>query len=730
MDVLVYKIDGLATLTISTKGKVAELRADYVRRFDGELHVEYRVSHPGTLTLFDEAVKDEGGIVDGRTGLPVIFETPNYFFDVSFDRDAGIKPDSMYVRHHLEDVAGRFYAREWSLTGQLSFVNEPGKFRFEVAYERGSGVQSFWIEFLVVSTKLNVQADYREILSRIEHEDRNMVFSSYAKTINDVTVKKRAQAAGDWSWAVYFGRAFDEYEDALKRILRLPHKEMVSRHDYRRADQIWKWNVPMVRSFARLQNDLPRLETHRFRNPITENTFDTSANRFVKYTLGKMGLWLSKAVQAVRDDSRYAEKFRQALAERAERFAQYLHAPMLKSVGRYVEPKGGDLVLQMRPGYVQIRIVWELMHALFTTDANLSRRKLSVGFNSLAALYEFWCFIEMREIVHGLLGANTYECRTDNREGLSIAKVLEGALENESVKGVRAYGCQYLKDGQRVVAELMFQQSYGPNEQEEACYAKPFCQRPDIVLRLFQDGRPYTYLFDAKYQLECSPFTDSKDAAPRAALDQMHRYRDAILYRERGVSRDVVGAFILFPGDEAREANLYDYEELVEEQNIGAFPLLPKKHQRLKAFLTRLFARVSFGESSYAAWLEAEAIPQRYLRYVEAEVKILKPGSLLVAKGYPKGFVEAVKMGGWCPWILPSGMSAKDIRLVLCGSVNGVDKIALDEDVPPKGSFSKAELFEADPEFSALEPRPGGRGRAFPLGDYFVWKVKEICREG
>lgn len=724
MDVLVYKIDGLATLTISTKGKVAELRADYARRFGGELHVDYRVSHPGTLTLFDEAIKDESGIVDGRTGLPVIFETPNYFFDVTFENGVGVKPDSMYVRHHLEDVAGRFYTRGLSLTGQLSFVNEPGKFRFEVAYERGAGVQSFWIEFLVVSTKLNVQADYREILSRVEREDRDMIFSAYAKTINDATVKKRAQEAGDWGWAVYFERAFDEYEEALKRILRLPHKEMVSRHDYRRADQIRKWNVPMVRSFARLQGDLPRLEAYRFRNPITENTFDTAANRFVKYTLGEMGLWLAESARVVRDDSRYAEKFRQSLVERAERFAQYLHAPMLKAVGRYVEPKGGDLVLQMRPGYAQIRIVWELMHALFTTDANLSGRKLSVGFNSLAALYEFWCFIEMREIVHGLLGMRTYECRTVNREGLSIAKVLEGALESESVKGVRSYGCQYLKDGQ-IVAELMFQQSYGPNEQEAACYAKPFCQRPDIVLRLFQNGRPYTYLFDAKYQLECSPFTDAKDAAPRAALDQMHRYRDAILYREGGVSRDVVGAFILFPGDEERRESVYDYEDIVEEQNIGAFPLLPKKQARLKAFLTRLFARVSFGEGSYAARLESEAIPQRYLRYVEAEVEILKLGSLLDAKGYPKGFVETVEKVGLCPWVLPFGVSARDIRLVLCGSVNGVDKIVLDEGVPPQGPFSKMQLFAEHPAFAALEQKAGGR--AFPQGTYYVWKVKELC---
>lgn len=729
MDVLTYKIDGLATLTISTKGKVAELRADYVRRFGSELHVDYHVSHPGTLTLFGETSEEEGGIVDRRMGMPVIFETPNYFIDVTFENGVGVKPDSMYVRHHLEDVAGKFYARGLDLTGQLSFVNEPGKFRFEVGFAQGACVRSFWIEFLVVSTKLNVQSDYWEILSRVEREDRNMIFSAYAKTINDVTVKKRAQETGDWSWAVYFERALDEYEEALKRILRLPHKEMVIRHDYRRADQIRKWNVPMVRTFARLQGDLPRLEAHRFHNTTVEDTFDTSANRFVKRTLGEMGRWLADAVRAVRNDSRYAEAFRQSLVARADRFAQYLHAPMLKSVGRYAEPKGGDLVLQMRPGYAQIRIVWELMHALFTTDANLSGRKLSVGFNSLAALYEFWCFIEMREIVHGLLGTRTYECRTVNREGLSIAEVLEGALESESVKGVRSYGCQYLKDG-AVVAELMFQQSYGPNEQEAVCYAKPFYQRPDIVLRLFQNGRPYTYLFDAKYQLECSPFTDAKDAAPRAALDQMHRYRDAILYREGDVSRDVVGAFILFPGDEERRESVYDYEDLIDEQNIGAFPLLPKKHAWLKAFLTRLLARVAFGESSYVAWLEVEAIPQRYLRYVEAETEILKPGALLVAKGYPKGFVEAVEKRGLCPWILPFGMVAKDIRLVLCGSVNGVDKISLNEDVAPCGPFSKIALLETYPEFAALEPKPGCRGRVFPQGNYFVWRVKEISREG
>ena len=40
------------------------------------------------------------------------------------------------------------------------------------------------------------------------------------------------------------------------------------------------------------------------------------------------------------------------------------------------------------------------------------------------------------------------------------------------------------------------------------------------------------------------------------------------------------------------------------------------------------------------------------------------------------------------------------------------------------------ELLEVHPEFIALEPEPGGKGRTFPQGNYFVWRVKEINRKG
>lgn len=714
MDVLKYKIPGLVKqLVISTRGNIAKLRADYTARFGAERRVEYRVSDSGELEIDGENIQ----VLDlHRTDVPVIFETPNYFVDVEFEEGAGVKPGSMYVRHHLEDVSGRFIARERFLSGQLSFVNEPGKFRLEVAYETRSGERSFWIEFMVVSTKMNVLEDYRKIVAAVESEDRNFTFSSYAKTVNDVSVKKRAAEAGDWSWTVYFEKAFDEYEEALKRILHEPHKRIVIREDFRRADRIRTWTPAMAREFARYEHDKGRLQTHQFQNAISENTFDTYENRYVKSTLSKMSEWLQEAAKIIGRDDRYTEKFREQLQERAKRFAQYVRTPMLRGIGRFTAKNGGSLVLQMRPGYAQIRIVWELMHSLFTSRNDVTGRKFSVGFNSLAALYEFWCFLQMRELLDKLWGAHGEFSRQEVRpQGLSVAQVLEGAISREDDANVKAMGYRYLK-GDNVVAELMFQQSYGPDLDAEIGYARPFYQRPDIVLRIFQGDKSYTYLFDAKYQLESG---GQGDAAPRAALDQMHRYRDAILYRQGHVTRDVVGAYILYPGDD--EHTLFDYSEIIEEQNIGAFPLLPGKREKLEAHIQVLLVR-ALDDEDYTTWVAEDAIPQRHLRYFSEYSTVLTDQSIVVAKGYPSGYVGVVRAEKICPWILPAGVEPEQVKLILCGSVGGVEKIRL-SDAATEGPYTKAELFEHYPAFAALEPSVGAAGRSFPEGAYWVWQV-------
>ena len=63
------------------------------------------------------------------------------------------------------------------------------------------------------------------------------------------------------------------------------------------------------------------------------------------------------------------------------------------------------------------------------------------------------------------------------------------------------------------------------------------------------------------------------------AIDQMHRYRDAIYYVDQAngkPKREIIGGYVLFPGNYTKEeyAQSY-YHQSAEKVGIGAFPLRP-----------------------------------------------------------------------------------------------------------------------------------------------------------
>jgi hypothetical protein len=105
-------------------------------------------------------------------------------------------------------------------------------------------------------------------------------------------------------------------------------------------------------------------------------------------------------------------------------------------------------------------------------------------------------------------------------------------------------------------------------------------QRPDIVLRLTkrQKDIQYTFLFDAKYRIADGK-KDGQDVPPVDAIDQMHRYRDAIYYVDQAngkPKREIIGGYVLFPGNYTKEEYEQSYyHQSAEKVGIGAFPLRP-----------------------------------------------------------------------------------------------------------------------------------------------------------
>ena len=123
-------------------------------------------------------------------------------------------------------------------------------------------------------------------------------------------------------------------------------------------------------------------------------------------------------------------------------------------------------------------------------------------------------------------------------------------------------------------------------------------QKPDIVLEVtIPEGgyaapeRRFIWLFDAKYRIkiERSQYDEDDidinkiDYVPDDAINQMHRYRDALIALHESSSdsqrksRPVFGAFALYPGYFQQDNSLLvnPYADAIREVGIGAFPLLP-----------------------------------------------------------------------------------------------------------------------------------------------------------
>jgi hypothetical protein len=229
----------------------------------------------------------------------------------------------------------------------------------------------------------------------------------------------------------------------------------------------------------------------------------------------------------------------------------------------------------------------------------------------IATLYEIWCFIEVCHIVKEQLGLDV---DVDHRNRMEM----NGVFTWELGKGEHSR-ILFRKDGVEL-AELVYNPKHTEKENDsismEHLVVRTVPQKPDIVLQLTKDdiekGMKMTYLFDAKYRI--SDRTDAGvDMPPDDAINQMHRYRDAIYYKdnkedEGSLKKEVIGGYILFPGNgDPIEVAKARFQQSLDEVNIGAFPLRPNDVENRK-LLERFVKEII---SMKSATTIAKVIPQK-----------------------------------------------------------------------------------------------------------------------
>ena len=544
---------------------------------------EFRSVRDGNL------VAVPGDDVSAKTKIkapPVFFES-RHLFRLAFDKPI---PKSVDVDHPMAAIADGFQYEDGVLWGDIDFINSPGVFSLKLRVVHSDDrKEELEFKLPVVSVKMNVERDYQIIKEDIQKASPGLVLAFLAKTFDDSGLDGKKRRRTDEEWFAILQDVFDEYERACKKIINDPHRRYVVEPMWRRADRIKRWSPQQVNLF--LRTDEATREVVRFMTTQIAAAIDTAENRFVLYTLKTLAQDLVSFADKYAGREGVNEKFISDIKDRGRGLVRLSQDPFFRGVGRFDGFRQQSLVLQRRPGYAQVLNVWlRLQQALSPT-----KKGVQIGYRPISALYEFWCFLEFRK----LLSAELKDKGKERVESGTVDNVLDkedlkdGAKEKTLSKLVHEWeveGWTY---------KLSYQKTYGL-EGGDKTFAIDYLQRPDIVLSIKDNAssNEYTYLFDSKYRVSTM---DGKDASPRDAIDEMHRYRDAILYRRGDGSlqqpnREAIGAYVIFPGRSGDKS--YEYAEKRAVENIGAIPLLPgaEGEAKLVEFIKEIIAKRTAGD--------------------------------------------------------------------------------------------------------------------------------------
>ncbi|MFT4928873.1 MAG: hypothetical protein ACI8WB_004993 [Phenylobacterium sp.] len=510
------------------------------------------------------------------------------------------------VRHKLQKVNESFHFSNRHgmavLRGSINFANDIGWFRLPVSYVRlmanegKSGEKmvaqtiQMTLSFEVFALKLDMAGDLDAMYRAIDRHYPLWRFALAQTTEQGFDRSEQSNSSFPLLWLAQFESLHHSLVKAIKLIVNSPHSRLLSDTHALRAHRL-KGQVPPRLAEQVRENLRQGFSDRHYRVQQKKLSVDTPENRFIKMVLQRAHDNLARfAVMAKRQASgqqKLSAAFYQQLNAWQQGLDKYRNHALFKEVGQFHGLSKESLVLQQRSGYANVYRIWQLLSRYLEVLGD----EASISTKSVAELYEVWCFLHIKQLI---LGLGFVEVANDN------APLVSRGLELRTEDGFRG-AFEFRRDDGihiRLAHEPMFDQQTHP------VHSSITRQKPDILLEAnFDNGDSLLWLFDAKYRLAKKTVEDSRDRVPGDAINQMHRYRDALLhlYKEphhRQLSRPVFGGFALYPGLFAGQnaANTADNPYFDSIQlGIGAFPLLPSQQQAdnwLNVFLTDKFGKV------------------------------------------------------------------------------------------------------------------------------------------
>ena len=550
---------------------------------------------------------------------PVMFETCEYNIAIRFKPELLDTKSTPKVLHVRKDIETAFFldkdynGKVVGLSGNVSFLNEPGVFKLEFEYQHAGKTKRTWVTFEVVSPKLDTKHDYKSLLNDVNEEYNDVIFRYLATTYQQLT---KGRVKNDIVWMNIFEDIIDDYLKNIELILRRPHQNVRTYTAYAKVEKVKKWTPALEDEYAENKQS-KRLDNHWFELKESDNTVNTRENRFVKHTLTHIGKRLTKILHEVLTNNRndeLSDEHRNRLLNYKERIHKLEHNPFFRTIGRFEGMSQDSMVLQSRAGYQQVYKDWIKLRR----GIDLYNGASNIGTLQIWEIYELWCFIKIKRMVKQLLHIEkenpAYEKLVSEPAGSLLNPFSNSRMEHVVTfnyptpdENDDSDWAEQMRRHAGDIITLHYQHTFNRrNADVFGVHTATTEQRPDIVLNITkEDGSKIllTYLYDAKYRVISDKRLDKDiekedieemqelhggDYPPSDAINQMHRYRDAIYYGSElkdQASKEVIGGYILFPGrgDNETIAKRY-YSNSVSSVNIGAFPLLPKSKSRKEHF--------------------------------------------------------------------------------------------------------------------------------------------------
>lgn len=561
--------------------QLARIESDgLVVEINGSAEFPTALQSRADLTITPHFAAFVDGIAIEAIPAPVFFEERNYELIVR-SKSPGVQPVGVFRDPTL--IVQRTVVTDANLLAlTVRFRGQVGRTDFSFR----AGDEKLVIEAEVFPSKIDYVEDYEELLEGVAAVRRTLILEYLRGTYRQAVVN-RDEAGSGIEWLTLLRIHLGALNAAIQYINSSARRTLVRDEAVTPIHRVRGSSAGAIRSVARGAGfgdfqEVPGIGSVRSQIQVSSafESLDTLEHRWIRSRLKfvharLLELEAEQQVRVQRSVKRSGKRPPRLDAELAEIgelqdiVGQFLLSPVISAATADVPASVTSLQLQSAIGYSQAYSVLSVLSAALAGDDGTDQYSTS----DLNELYETWCFLKVAQISAELLGTevdfseliptDTSGLRFTLRKGLSRSVKLPGKF---------------------VQAAL----AYNP-----AFDVPTGIQKPDIVLRVVASGGVDVMIaLDAKYRIDGSPeYVQQFGAAgaPIDAVNQLHRYRDAIqvLDDKNEPIRPVIAGVALFPWP--TPADGYKLRDAADEVGIGALPLLPGNDADLRTWLTGVF---------------------------------------------------------------------------------------------------------------------------------------------